>query len=150
VPTRRELLRRERARRDARIEALAEDGVEPDTVHTTVPIPSPSDLPSVDGPSTPVETSREDGADPRRPASRSGRRRAADRSVASTAELPESVTDLMFVLRTRPWLFLDVVDLAILTGRSRQEVFGGVELLAGRGMIRTATRGNRVCYAAAS
>jgi hypothetical protein len=98
--------------------------------------------------SVPVPTARDEPVTDRPPGVRTGRRRAAEPPGVPPGELPEHVTDLLFALRTRPWLFLDVVDLVVLTDLSRAEVSGGLELLSGTGLVKSATRGNRVCYAA--
>jgi hypothetical protein len=148
--TRRELLRRERARFGSGLPGAPEDATASGADLIPLPEPSPVALPPAEEPPTSPGPLGGDLPEPPADVSRVGRRRAADRPGGSMAGMSESVTDLMFALRTRPWLFLDVVDLAMLTGRSRQEVCGGVELLSGRGLIRTATRGNRLCYAAAS
>lgn len=148
APTRREILRLERAQLSFRVRASPEDGVESGASPEPVPPGSAVDLLSVDGESTSAGTPWGEQSETRRSASLSGRRRAAESSEGSIAGLPEQAINLMFVLQIRPWLFLDVVDLAILTGLSHKEVLGAAELLSGRSLIRTATRGNRVCYAA--
>jgi hypothetical protein len=108
---------------------------------------SPSSLPTQSPEAIMVEVSQTVGSGISRPTSHSGRRRATTPAVLSQA-LPPETADLLFTLNIRPWLFLDLVDLAVLSGRDRRDLSGQLEILAEYGLIRTATRGNRVCFAA--
>jgi hypothetical protein len=64
--------------------------------------------------------------------------------------LPPEAAAVLSVLTSRPWLALDVIDLVTFTGAGRREVLVCVEALTAQGRIVPMTRGNRVCYVAAT